>query len=171
MKVEVLESKTAEEIGQIWTEYHKNRQSLSAVIPRETYDKITELAQQCPVFVYVVPRDDGYEFMLAQFLGDDCYFTPMISYKTHNENAPPCLTLRHYTDIAAEKNIVLMVGEYDKDVVNVLEAQCLANEVQLFYAQESLERTEVVKKFNHSPESFDHMDLIRYFNSAEIPGS
>ena len=35
--------------------------------------------------------------------------------QAHKENAPECLTMTHYTDLK-EKGLVLMRGEYDKDV-------------------------------------------------------
>lgn len=33
--------------------------------------------------------------------------------QVHKENAPECLTMVHYTELA-EKGIILMRGEYDK---------------------------------------------------------
>ena len=36
--------------------------------------------------------------------------------QAHKENAPECLTMTHYTDLS-EKGLVLMRGEYDKDVL------------------------------------------------------
>ena len=55
--------------------------------------------------------------MVVQFEGKEAHFTTLINFQAHTENAPECLTLIHYTDLAEEKGIVLMVGEYD---VNVL---------------------------------------------------
>lgn len=37
--------------------------------------------------------------------------------QAHKENAPECLNLVHYTDLAESKGIVLMVGEFDKNVL------------------------------------------------------
>jgi ATP synthase F1 complex assembly factor 1 len=36
--------------------------------------------------------------------------------QAHKENAPECLTVTHYTDLK-EKGLVLMRGEYNKDVL------------------------------------------------------
>jgi ATP synthase F1 complex assembly factor 1 len=36
--------------------------------------------------------------------------------QAHKENAPECLTMTHYIDLK-EKGLVLMRGEYDKDVL------------------------------------------------------
>jgi ATP synthase F1 complex assembly factor 1 len=36
--------------------------------------------------------------------------------QAHKENAPECLTMTHYVDLK-EKGLVLMHGEYNKDVL------------------------------------------------------
>jgi ATP synthase F1 complex assembly factor 1 len=36
--------------------------------------------------------------------------------QAHKENAPECLTMTHYIDLR-EKGLVLMHGEYNKDVL------------------------------------------------------
>jgi ATP synthase F1 complex assembly factor 1 len=36
--------------------------------------------------------------------------------QAHKENAPECLTVTHYTDLK-EKGLVLLRGEYNKDVL------------------------------------------------------
>ncbi len=55
--------------------------------------------------------------MVVQFEGKEAHFTTLINYQAHQENAPECLTLTHYTDLAEEKGIVLMVGEFDTNVL------------------------------------------------------
>ncbi len=37
--------------------------------------------------------------------------------QTHKENAPECLTIALYPELIEEKNIVLMKGEFDKNVI------------------------------------------------------
>ena len=93
-------------------------------------------------FLVALPRNQGYEFIMLQFNGNEVHFTPLISYQvsnfislnnleiivltsidfniydqTHKENAPGCLTLVYYADLKDEKNIILMRGEYDKNVI------------------------------------------------------
>lgn len=79
---------------------------------------------------------------MLQFSENEVHFTPLISYQvcsillqlinylvsnpvelivicqqTHKENAPECLTILYFPDFAEEKKIVLMKGEYDKNVI------------------------------------------------------
>ncbi len=75
-----------------------------------------------PQFVYPLPRGDGLEMMLAQFSGQSCYFTSLLSYQVvvcvcvhvcytvsqvHGENAPVSLTLTHYTELQDSKGIAI----------------------------------------------------------------
>ena len=53
----------------------------------------------------------------VQFLGQEAHFTSLINYQAHKENAPECLNMMHYTELAESKGVVLMVGEYDKDIL------------------------------------------------------
>ena len=104
---------------------------MAAVIPAQTfkvmqvrvqrstthswYRDIQERFEEFNTFLFPLPRDQGYEFFVVQFLGKEVHFTSLINYQAHKENAPECLNMIHYTELAQTKGIVLMVGEYDKD--------------------------------------------------------
>ena len=65
-----------------------------------------------------MPRTGGYEFIVVQFEGTEAaHFTTLLNYQAHKELAPECLTIIYYTDLMEEKGIVLMRGEYDKNVL------------------------------------------------------
>ena len=86
-----------------------------------------ERFQQFNTFLFPLPRDQGYEFFVVQFLGQEAHFTSLINYQAHKENAPECLNMIHYPDLAESKGVVLMVGEYDKDVLVSCLFQSLIN--------------------------------------------
>ncbi|XP_059091652.1 ATP synthase mitochondrial F1 complex assembly factor 1-like isoform X2 [Tigriopus californicus] len=160
MKVDLLMDKTPEEIGKIWREFHLTKDSLSAVIPTDVYKQMAERFVEYKTFLFPLPRKQGYEFIVVQFLGNGAHFTTLINFQAHAENAPECLTLTHYTDLAEEKGIVLMVGEYDPNVLTIQEAQCLANQVEMYYCNPSQEKQDLMEKFVKKPNEFKHMDLV-----------
>lgn len=53
-----------------------------------------------------------------------------------------------------------MRGEFDKDVIDAKEAQCLANQLQLYYGQNNENKLNLLEKFVKKPDEFKHMDLI-----------
>lgn len=81
-------------------------------------------------------------------------------FQVHKENAPECLKMVHFPDLEDEKGIVLMRGEFDVNVIDTKEAQCLANQLQLYYAQGDQKRLDLLNTFTHKPDSFKHMDLV-----------
>jgi len=168
MKVELLADKTAGEISKIWNEHFASKDAVAAVIPADTYKVMQERFKEFNTFLFPLPRDMGYEFMVVQFLGNEAHFSTLINYQAHKENAPEVLSMVHYTELAEEKGIVLMVGEYDKDIINPREAKCLADQVEIYYSRPSENKLELLNKFTNSPQYFNHMDLINEMNNLEI---
>ena len=68
-------------------------------------------------FLLPLPRKEGYEFFVVQFDGNEAQFTSVMNYHAFHENASKCLTMLHYVDLAETKGVVLMVGEYNNDVL------------------------------------------------------
>ncbi|KAJ2719422.1 hypothetical protein GGI07_005223 [Coemansia sp. Benny D115] len=162
MKLEMLESKTAEQVGQIWTQYHSAKNNtISACIPTDAYASLLQTARKNPLFVLPLPRAEGIEFFFMQFDHHQVHFTSLIEYKTNTVNARPYLTLTHYTDLMESHGVVLMRGEVDEDgFVDAQNAQLLALQMQRFYLTGSDHMKELVRRFNHDPQQFSYEDLI-----------
>lgn len=81
MKVELLADKTAEEITKIWLDYHKEKDVLVATIPAETFALLMARAKDHPLFIFPLPRSQGFEFFLLQFASNTVHFTPLLCYQ------------------------------------------------------------------------------------------
>ncbi|EQB77432.1 ATP synthase mitochondrial F1 complex assembly factor 1 isoform 1 [Camelus ferus] len=79
---------------------------------------------------------------------------------TRGEAAASQLVLYHYPELKEEKGIVLMTAEMDSTFLNVVEARCIANQVQLFYATDRKETYGLVETFNFRPNEFKYMSVI-----------
>ncbi|XP_065409865.1 ATP synthase mitochondrial F1 complex assembly factor 1 isoform X1 [Chrysemys picta bellii] len=160
LNVEMVKEKTPEEIKQIWKQYFSAKDTVYAVIPAETFDLMWKRAQNCPSFLCALPRKEGYEFFVGQWSGTELHFTALINIQTRGETATSQLILYHYPELQKEKGIVLMTAEMDSNFLNVSEAQCIANQVQLFYATDRPETYGLVETFNHRPNEFKYMAVI-----------
>ncbi|XP_055680195.1 ATP synthase mitochondrial F1 complex assembly factor 1 [Lutzomyia longipalpis] len=167
MKLELVEGKSAEEIQAIWLEYHKTKDVIAAAIPTEMYNVQQERAKAHPIFILPIPRSQGFEFIMLQFAANSVHFTPLLCYQVHKENAPECLNIVHYTEFR-DKGIILMRGEYDSNVISAQEAQCLANQLQMYYGQESPSKQRLLDTFTNHPEAFKHMDVIAELENLNI---
>ncbi|XP_072929478.1 ATP synthase mitochondrial F1 complex assembly factor 1 [Epargyreus clarus] len=158
-KIDLVKNKDGAEIQAIWEEYHKNKEVISATIPLMIYKEIQEKMSKFPIFIFPLPRSQGYEFIMCQIYGHTVHFTPLLAYQVHKENAPECLTMVHYTELS-DKGIILMRGEYDRNVLNGKEAQCLANQFQMYYNGKDSRKLQLLENFTRCPDTFKHMDLI-----------
>ncbi|XP_052836873.1 ATP synthase mitochondrial F1 complex assembly factor 1 [Drosophila gunungcola] len=167
MKLELIADKGAEEISQIWLEYHKSKEVLAATLTTAQYETLMARAKEHPVFIIPLPRSEGFEFVMLQFAANTVHFTPLLAYQVHHENAPECLTMVHYTEVQ-DKGVVLMRGEYDNKVLTAQEAQCLANELQMFYLKPDEGKLRLLETFTRKPDEFKHMDLIKEVENIQL---
>ncbi|XP_066503443.1 ATP synthase mitochondrial F1 complex assembly factor 1 [Hoplias malabaricus] len=168
LNLDMIQDKSGTEIGEIWMQYFSTKDTISAVIPGSTFETTIHRAKLCPMFLYALPRKEGYEFFLGQWAGQELHFTSLINVQNLGENAPSQLVLYHYSDLLKDKDIVLMTAEMDGKFIAVHEAQCLANQVQLFYAAQRHETFELVEAFNHRPAEFKHMSVIAELEQSGV---
>ncbi|XP_077450760.1 ATP synthase mitochondrial F1 complex assembly factor 1 isoform X5 [Stigmatopora argus] len=79
LNLERIQDKTGEEIAEIWTKHYATKDTISAVIPRQTYEIIATRAQSCPMFLYALPQNEGYEFFVGQWSSNMLNFTSLIN--------------------------------------------------------------------------------------------
>jgi len=171
MKLELLQDKTAEEIGVIWTKHFaKLEDKICAVIPAETYKLMQQRFKEFNTFLFPIPRKNGYEFVMVQFINNEAHFTTLISYQAHKENAPECLNLIHYTELMEEKGIVLMVGEYDKDTLGEGLSNLLAIQTLQYFGGNNQKNLNNLHRFTYGQSEFNALDLIAQLE-ADFPES
>lgn len=168
MKVDMIQDKTKDEIIDIWKSYHTDKDYICGILTVDQFDKMFNRGKQYSTFLLPLPRKEGYEFIVSQFYGLEVHMTPLLWYQAHKENAPECLTMVHYTEFKDDKGIVLMRGEFDSKTINVQEAQCLANELQLYYCTENPKRLQLLETFTRKPDQFKHMDLIAQLETLDL---
>uniref|UniRef100_A0A803JB26 ATP synthase mitochondrial F1 complex assembly factor 1 n=1 Tax=Xenopus tropicalis TaxID=8364 RepID=A0A803JB26_XENTR len=168
LNIELIKDKDADEIREIWKQYFSLRNSVYAVIPGESFELIWRRAKTCPSFLYALPRKEGYEFFVGQWSGSELHFTALINIQTAGDAAPSQLILYHYPEFQKDKGIVLMTSEIDTKFLNVQDAQCLANQVQLFYGSDGAETFGLVEKFNHKSDEFKYMAVVSFLEQSGL---
>ncbi|XP_072295208.1 ATP synthase mitochondrial F1 complex assembly factor 1 isoform X2 [Eucyclogobius newberryi] len=166
LNFDLVQDKTGAEISQIWTQFFSSKDTISASIPTETFELMQTRAKSSPTFLFALPRSDGYEFFVGQWSDLQLHFTSLINLKTVGDHAPCQLMLSHYPELK-HKGVVLMTAERDHSALGVHEAQCLANQVQLFYGSRD-GAYRLVEAFNYHPEEFKHMDVIAELEQSRV---
>ncbi|KAI6655186.1 ATP synthase mitochondrial F1 complex assembly factor 1-like [Oopsacas minuta] len=163
LDISKLLDNTSEEIADIWNSYHSNLDCIHGTLPADSYTLTSTQGTLCPYFIYPLPSDTGYKFMFQQFSNNQFHFTALEDYNSLKEHAPVYLSMSYYSELAKEKDIVLMAGKFDLEKMKTEEAQLLAHFVQLYYGQNNKERIELIRSFNFTPNLFDYKQLIQQF--------
>ena len=125
--------------------------------------------------------------MVVQFSGNEAHFTSLINFQAYHENAPECLTLVHYLDLAETKDIVLMVGHFDKNMLvscysfhsifsrpNSLlsktydQAESLIVQTLQFYSKRYPKKTVLLERFTFNTDDFNAMDLVADYEATSL---
>lgn len=85
-KTNLVKDKDASEVQIIWEEYHTGKEVISATIPLELYDVIRHNMCQFPMFLFPLPRSQGYEFILSQVCHNSVHFTPLLAFQVGTKN-------------------------------------------------------------------------------------
>lgn len=84
LKVDLVKDKSAPEVQAIWEEYHRNKEVISATIPKNLFVDIQTKMSKHPTFIFPLPRSQGYEFIMCQSFGLTVHFTPLLAYQVSN---------------------------------------------------------------------------------------
>lgn len=66
------------------------------------------------------------------------------------------------------KGIVLMRGEFDNKTIDAKEAQCIANQLQLYYNKKDNNKTLLLQQFTENPDEFKHASLIKQIEDIKL---
>ncbi|KAG0638878.1 ATP11 protein-domain-containing protein [Tuber brumale] len=141
------------EIEFIWrARFLDDKNSLCAVIPKDSYARLEESARQYPMFILPLLRDKGAEMHFLQWSfptprTSTIIFTSLAEYKLRGEFAVPHTTLSHHLELAEDRGIVLAQGVVTPDRgVTADDARWLVMALQRFYGALESEESGVRRK-------------------------
>lgn len=163
VKMGLLARHDARGVARIWAAQHAKEEERGRVgthIDAKSYGKFVERAKEAPLFVLPLAKPEGYLTVVLQVQLPRVLFTTLEEYRTHTTSSKAHLAITHYTELAADKGIVLVRGDVlQKSDVNIFEAKALLKHTYDFYLDPR--KYEVfVRKFNHNPASFQFKDLL-----------
>jgi len=161
MRTDLLADLPTDDVTKLWSKYWSERDTISAVITKDVYDAMAPRMAEFPIFLYPLPRQQGYEFYMSQFTSQHCFFTSLLNYQVNGEEAPWQVCFKMYTELVESHGVVLMACEFDGNALNLMEVQFIAQMQQLFYANPTESRLQLLTNFNHFPDSFKYMDVVK----------
>ena len=171
LNIDELNDKCIEEISKLWNDKHDAKKVVTGILPAEVWQIFSSRIIEHNTFLLPLPRNQGYEFFVVQFDGNEAHFTSLYNYQVYGETSPECLNLVHYTEILEKKGLVLMSGDYDMNLITYEEASFLALQLVLYYGVTSeTKKLAHLQRFTYHTEEFSHFDLIAELeDSKNIP--
>eukprot|EP01134_Creolimax_fragrantissima_P004147 CFRG4147T1 len=154
----------ASHIGALWLaryETDDSRCGVGLVRDRTGNHQVYARGKVAPMFVLPLPHENGsYEMFLSEFRNSQCFITSILEYQTRGQDSRPAMTITSYTHFAKEKDLVLVLGEYNKDMINKKAADILLQQLEVLYNQSTDEQFMIVRQFNTDPKNFDLQSII-----------
>ena len=157
------------EIEYVWRLRHaSDPQSLCAVIPQSTYNRIEATARRHPQFILPIPREGkGAEIHFLQWTfpsptTSTVLFTHLAEFKLRGEYAQPHTTVTHHLDLVDPKGLVLLHGNVVAGRgISVDEGKWLLMCLQKFYGAElKVERQKLLEQFSQGDGGFKVEELL-----------
>jgi hypothetical protein len=165
--VDLLEKESVERIEEIWLEYFKDKDNISAVVPSDCYEQLSARFSHCPIFVVPWEQSPGQYvpvFFLAK--GNTHCFTLVSDLKANPDTCPPQLVVHWFTDLFDTKNIVLLKGDLVGRTFSPADGQYLVGVLQIFYLNDEWYE-KFVMTCNHSPDKFVYADVVKMLFRGE----
>ena len=164
VKVPLLKANPPNEIQRIWEEHHQETvSSVGHVLPAGEWLMLQDRARRSPMFIYPVSRPSsdssprkGFFTLVGQWQDKSLIFTFLEDFRSSPMTAQPWLAFSAYDELAEEKGLALMRGEFttrlDKDDV-----ENIMNSVRHFYLGDGYRHVET---FNHQPDQFNFSEVF-----------
>lgn len=164
MDVSKLRLLSCQQIADLWIRHYAKKEAICAVLPASTYAAIKSLLQKYPLFLYPLPKKSGYEMFFGYWQEEEIHFIALNDWKTLKNFSPKQLTIKHYCELAEEKDIVLMSGQVLDQNLSVRDAQVLGYLVQHFY----ISHPQLVEEFNRYPDNRDQQKIINKLDVSQL---
>ncbi|XP_009774285.1 uncharacterized protein LOC107787395 isoform X1 [Nicotiana tabacum] len=163
--MERAKNKSAEELADVWDDYHLGRGHIAASMKAKLYKLFEQRSSSCRYFVIPLWRGSGYTTMFVQVQAPHMLITGLEDYKARGTQASPYFTVSYYTEFAESKDLVLVRGDIVfTSKLTDSEAKWLLDTAQSFYLNDV--RYKLVECFNRETREFEFKDVLQ---TLEMP--
>ncbi|XP_009601187.1 uncharacterized protein [Nicotiana tomentosiformis] len=163
--MERAKNKSAEELADVWDDYHLGRGHIAASMKAKLYKLFEQRSASCRYFVIPLWRGSGYTTMFVQVQAPHILITGLEDYKARGTQASPYFTVSYYTEFAESKDLVLVRGDIVfTSKLTDSEAKWLLDTAQSFYLNDV--RYKLVERFNRETREFEFKDVLQ---TLEMP--
>lgn len=170
MKIDKVKELEPKAIKAIWTTFLSELCKFPGMITDDEYELIAKRSSEFTTFLIPLPREQGYEFILAQWAGHECHFTPLINFQAHGADAPSIMTIVYFDELLESKGISLEMTEIDTNNLKPEEAKFLVHLMKSYYigSRDGDQKHLLLSCFTNEPNKFSHMNVIEILKKDMI---
>ncbi|CAK0873391.1 unnamed protein product [Prorocentrum cordatum] len=163
--VPLLMKESPVRVREIWLEkFQDDASEVAGTMAKEEYDAISGNAGACPMFLFPVPRGDGYLNFVWQVQGDRILYQTLESAQRGGA-ADIDLGVAMFTDLLDSHQMVLLKGTLQSGRLSREEAARAIRLTRESYLDPA--RFSWVKRFNLQPREFDYEEFLAEFKPLE----
>ncbi|XP_016502793.2 uncharacterized protein LOC107820942 isoform X2 [Nicotiana tabacum] len=160
--MERAKNKSAEELADVWDDYHLGRGHIAASMKAKLY-KLFEQRSATDILLFRCGGEVVTQPCLCK--APHVLITGLEDYKARGTQASPYFTVSYYTEFAESKDLVLVRGDIVfTSKLTDSEAKWLLDTAQSFYLNDV--RYKLVERFNRETREFEFKDVLQ---TLEMP--
>ena len=169
MKLEKFRQLDPQTLPEVWAAHFSEKPgNLGVSIPAKLANLIKSRLEHYPMFILPITRLTGHEIVLAESIVGDNFavqVTGLEEYKKLGSQAPTRASFTFFTELAGEKDLILIHGRFDESQMNLNHSSLLLQNLCASYSQDEL--FQWVQNFRNHPNEFDFNEFMKIFTSEK----
>ena len=165
MKLEKFRTLDKETLPEVWAAHFSEKPGNFGVsIPAKLANLIKSRLENYPMFILPISRLTGHEIVLMDAVVGDNFsvqVTGLEEYKKLGIQAPTRSSFTFFTELATEKDLILIHGRFDSTEMNLTQSSLLLQNLCAAYSQDELFNW--IRNFHDRPNEFDFSEFMKTF--------
>lgn len=167
MKLEKLRQLDPETLSEVWAAHFSEKPgNLGVSMPAKLANSIKSKLENYPMFILPISRLTGHEIVLMEAIVGDNFavqVTGLEEYKKLGSHAPPRASFTFFTELAAEKDLILVHGRFNGAEMNLAQSSLLLQNFCAAYSRDELFKW--IQNFRDHPDEFHFNEFMKTFTN------
>lgn len=155
-------------VPEVWAAHFSEKPgNLGVSMPATLANLIKSKLENYPMFILPISRLTGHEIVLMEAVVGDNFavqVTGLEEYKKLGAQAPTRASFTFFTELAAEKDLILVHGRFDGAEMNLAQSSLLLQNFCAAYSRDELFKW--IQSFRDCPNEFDFSEFMKTFTNA-----
>lgn len=165
MKLEKFRQLDPQTVPEVWAAHFSEKPgNLGVSMPTTLANVIKSKLENYPMFILPISRLTGHEIVLMEAVVGDNFavqVTGLEDFKKFGSKASTRASFTFFTELAAEKDLILVHGRFDGAEMNLAQSSLLLQNICAAYSQDELFKW--IQTFRDHPNEFNFNEFMKTF--------